>query len=935
MSTSAITSVFNDGVFAEQFERFRQDPASVDETWRQYFRIAESLFGGERAAVAETTKGVGYDIDFLKKVASAAALQQAIRQYGHLAVQIDPLGDPPSGAVELTPEFHGLTEADLAAIPGAALGDDRYDTAADAIKRKRDVYSGRIGLEVWHIEVDEEREWFRRAFRDGVLLRPLDNDEKKAVLRRLMQVDGLERFLHRTYTAAKRFSVEGTDTLVPMLDEIIAECGRAGAREVVIGMAHRGRLNVLTNVMGKPFEVLFSEFEGRHDHADEDATGDVKYHMGYSGVRVVGDREVKLRLVPNPSHLEVVNPVVEGVVRALQRVPGNPRERDELSVVPIAIHGDAAFPGEGIVAETLNISQLNAYRTGGTLHIIVNNQVGFTTDPNEGRSTHYASDLAKGFDMPIFHVNADDAEACIKAVRLACAYRTQFRKDVIIDLVGYRRHGHNEGDEPNFTQPARYARIRQHPTVPQAWAARITGEGVIGESDVAAMEREVMENYARLHAANKEANAHKESHAPWPTPTGGTRRVASTAVDAERLTAINEALLRYPSDFTPNQRLAKVLERRRETMGDAGGIDWGHAEALAFGSLLQDGTSVRLSGQDAERGTFSHRHAVLNDAESGRKYSPLANLEGVRAAFEVHNSALSETAVLGFEYGYSVVADDTLTLWEAQFGDFVNVAQPIIDQFIVADRAKWSQDSAVVMLLPHGYEGQGPEHSSARLERFLQLCAEGNMSVAYCSTPAQYFHLLRRQAMRRPRRPLVCMQPKSLLRLPQAASRLDELVNGNFQPVIDDPAASQHRDDIRRLVFCSGKIYYDLSMAQNRNPNVALVRVEELYPWPQEEILRIMDLYPAIEQVVWAQEEPKNQGAWTYVQPRLRACTGATVGVRYVGRPERASPAEGYADAHQREQARIVSTIMNLGGAPEERNAAQRTHQGTAQGSAH
>lgn len=922
--TAAITSVFNDGIFAEQFERYRHDPASVDETWRQYFRIAESLFGqsdGAASAPPSTTAagGATYDVAFLRKVAAAASLQQAIRNYGHYAVQLDPLGTPPSGAEDLSPEYWGLTEADLQAIPGAALGDDRFATAADAIARKRQVYAGRIGCEVWHLEVDEERDWFQRAFRDGVLTRDLTPDEKKDTLRRLNQVDGLERFIGRAYQGYKRFSVEGTDTLIPMLDEVIRESGRSGAREIVIGMAHRGRLNVLTNVMGKPFETLFAEFEGRHDHVDGNATGDVKYHMGFVGSRDVDGKAVTLRLAPNPSHLEVVNPVIEGMVRALQRVPGRSGERDELAVVPVAIHGDAAFPGEGIVAETLNISTLKAYRTGGTIHIIVNNQVGFTTDPTDARSTHYASDLAKGFEMPIFHVNADDAQACITAVRLACAYRATFKKDVLIDLVGYRRHGHNEGDEPMYTQPTRSAQIRKHPTVPQVWASRLVAEGVITEAEAAEVEQAVSQNYAEIHARFKQSLLSSEKHAPWPAEPVSAPKTVATSVAVEKLKYVNEALLTWPADLKPNPRLAKQLERRRETMGEQGGIEWGHAEALAFGTLLIDGMSVRLTGQDAERGTFSHRHAVLSDSENGRKYAPLANLPGAKGVFEIFNSALSETAVLAFEYGFSTVATDALTLWEAQFGDFVNVAQPIIDQFIVADRAKWGQDSGVVMLLPHGYEGQGPEHSSARLERFLQMCAEGNLTVAYCSTPAQYFHLLRRQALRKSRRPLICMQPKSLLRLPQAASKLEDLSQGGFQSVIDDPIASQHRDDVRRIVFCTGKLYYDMSLAATRNPNVALVRVEELYPWPHEEIVRIMDLYPVIEQVVWAQEEPKNQGAWTYVQPRLRASAGASVGVRYVGRPERASPAEGYMDAHQAEQARIIAMVMDTGEVAAER----------------
>ena len=923
---SAITSVFNDGVFAEQFERYRRDPASVDETWRQYFRIAESLFGGPSASAPASQAAGVVETALLAKVAAAASLQQAIRMYGHYAVQLDPLGSPPPGADELHPEFHGLTDADLAQIPGAALGDDRFATAKDVIERKRRVYSGRIGYEVWHLEVNEERNWFRKAFRDGVITRPLTADEKKQVLRRLNEVDGLERFLGRAYQGYKRFSVEGTDSLIPLLDAMVDALGRAGAHEVVIGMAHRGRLNVLTNVMGKPFEALFAEFEGHHDAADENATGDVKYHMGYMGSRTVDGREVKLRLMPNPSHLEVVNPVIEGVVRALQREPGEPGRRNEHVVVPVAIHGDAAFPGEGIVAETLNISHLNAYRTGGTIHIIVNNQVGFTTDPSDARSTYYASDLAKGFEIPIFHVNADDAEACVIAMRLACAYRATFKKDVLIDLVGYRRHGHNEGDEPMYTQPTRTAAIRKHPTVPQVWASRLVAEGVMTAEDAAHVEQEVSQRYAEIHARFKQSLLGSEKHAPWPAEPAEAPRPVATRVAPERLHFINESLLQWPTDFAANPRLAKQLERRRETMGDQGGIEWGHAEALAFGSLLLDGLSVRLTGQDAERGTFSHRHAVLNDVNSGRKYAPLAHLPGAKGAFEVYNSALSETAIMAFEYGYSVIATDTLTLWEAQFGDFVNVAQPIIDQFIVADRAKWGQDSGLVLLLPHGYEGQGPEHSSARLERFLQLCAEGNMTVAYCSTPAQYFHLLRRQALRKDRRPLVCMQPKSLLRLPQAASRLADLVQGGFQAVIDDPMASQQPDDVRRIVLCSGKLYYDLALSPSRNPHVALVRVEELYPWPHEDIQRVVDRYPALEQVVWAQEEPKNQGAWTYVQPRLRASAGAAVGVRYVGRPERASPAEGFADAHQAEQARIVAMVLDTGEVPEGRPAMTATH---------
>ena len=925
MNAFAQTSIFNDGYIAEQFEQYRRDPGSVDETWRQYFRVAESLFAtgtstssGNGASAApvqsESSASSSVDLTVLQKAAAASALQAAIRNYGHFAVQLDPLGEPPPGAAELTPAFHGITQADLEALPGGVL-DGRFPTAAAAIERKREVYSTRIGYEVWHLSEEAERDWFRLAFREHLITRELSADEKKAVLHRLNQVDGLERFLGRAYVGLRRFSIEGTDMLVPMLDEVINECGRVGAREIVIGMAHRGRLNVLTNVMGKPFEALYAEFEGHHDQPDENTTGDVKYHLGYEGSRIVGDHEVQLFLLPNPSHLEVVNPVVEGVARARQRLPGKPGERDEAAVVPIAIHGDAAFPGEGVVSETLNISRLAGYRTGGTIHIIVNNQVGFTTEPTEARSTHYASDLAKGFEIPIFHVNGDDAQACLQAVRLACAYRAQFKKDVLIDLVGYRRHGHNETDEPSFTQPTLYAKIKAHPTVPQAWAARIVSEGVLTADEARADEKAVFDSYVQMHTHFKAALGSAEKHAPWPTESSPTPRSVHAIVGADLLHAMNDALLTWPANFSPHPRLAKTLERRREAMGEAGGIDWGHAEALAFGSLLKSGVSIRLSGQDAERGTFSHRHAVLSDINTGQRYTPLANLQGANGAFEIYNSALSETAILGFEYGFSTVADDALVLWEAQFGDFVNVAQPIIDQFIVSDRAKWGLDSSVVLLLPHGHEGAGPEHSSARPERFLQLCAERNIMVTYCSTPAQYFHLLRRQALRRPRRPLICLQPKSLLRLPQASSNANELANGQFMAVIDDPTTAINKHEVRKLVFCTGKLYYDLASSPTRSPNVALVRVEELYPWPHEEIARIAESYPALEQVVWAQEEPRNQGAWTFVQPRLRASAGAALGVTYVGRSERASTAEGHKEAHDAEQARIVADIMKVGDA--------------------
>ena len=908
-----VAGAFNDAYIAEVYEQYRRDPASVDESWRQFFRLAERIgAGGEAGATSPTA-----DPGLLRAVAAAGALVQAIRTYGHYAVKVDPLGSPAVDAAELHPEYHGVTESALARVPAEALGFEDGGTAADIIRHLREIYSSNIAVEAEHIADETERIWFRRTLESGELKRTLTADEKKDVLRRLTEVDGLERFLGRAFVGYKRFSIEGTDALVPMIDFAIELAATAGTRSFAVAMAHRGRINVLAHILGKPYETIFAEFEGKHAATNTaSGTGDVKYHLGFEGKRAVAGGEVSITLVPNPSHLEFVNPVLEGVARAKQRVPtAAPGTRDETRVLPICIHGDAAFPAEGVVAETLNLSQLRGFRTDGTLHIIVNNQIGFTTDPADARSTHYASDLAMGFEIPMVHVNADDAEACIAAVRLAIAYRERFGKDFVIDLVGYRRHGHNEGDEPAYTQPGLYATIRKHPSPRLVWADRLVDEGIVTTEDVAAIDREVSATLEGIHGALKGGALDGIDHDAG-SPIEGQEPTIETAVRREQLIALNERLLSWPATFHVFPKLAKQLDRRRQTIEEPQGIDWGHAEALAFASLLTEGVSVRLSGQDAERGTFSHRHAVLHDVQTGEMYSPLQHLPQARGWFEIYNSPLSETAVLGFEYGFSTEADDALVLWEAQFGDFVNVAQPIIDQFIAADRSKWGQDSGVVLLLPHGYEGQGPEHSSARLERFLQLCAESNMRVAYPSTPAQYFHVLRRQARLRPRRPLILMQPKSLLRLPQAGSGLEALSTGTFHPVIDDPRGPQIRDQVRRLVFCTGKLYYDLVQAlAERNGTsqvpVGIVRIEELYPWPHGEVGPVIDRYPAVEEVIWAQEEPKNMGAWMYIAPWLRAATGTVLSVRFVGRPERASPAEGYKAAHDVEQKRIIDAVLD------------------------
>ena len=902
--TAISSSAFNDGYVAEMFEAYRADPTSVDESWRQFFRLA-AQFGG--AAVTGGAAAAGADPDLPRLAAAAASLAQNIRIFGHLAVQLDPLGTSPLGAAELTPEYHKITAADLARVPAVSLGyeDPRFRTAADVIAMLRRRYSSRLALEVMHLPDESERLWFRTMLRDEHFTRQLTADEKVAVLKRLTQVDGLERFIGRAYQGKKRFSIEGTDALVPMLDTAIAEASEHGTKEIVIGMAHRGRLNVLTNVMGKSYAALFAEFEGRHDSASQSDTGDVKYHMGYEGSRALpSGARVDITLVPNPSHLEFANPVINGVARARQRIAGTAGKRDPKSVLTICVHGDAAFIGEGVVAETFNMSRLRAFEVGGTLHIISNNQVGFTTDPIDARSTHYASDLAKGFDVPIVHVNADDAEACVMAVRIAIAYRARFAKDFLIDLVGYRRHGHNETDEPLFTQPELYARIKAHPTPRQVWGARLVRDGVATKADVDAIDadfaRQLEGIFDKVHNATDDAHHEPLPNAPSPAPV-------KTALPAKRLQALNEALLTWPHDLTVNPRLAKTLERRREGLEKS--IDWGHAESLAFGTLIQDGVHVRLTGQDVERGTFSHRQAVLHDANDGHTYTALQHVPNAKASMEIANSPLSETAVMGFEYGFSTAAPDTLVCWEAQFGDFANVAAPIIDQFMVADRAKWQKDSGLVLLLPHGYEGQGPEHSSARLERFLQLCAEDNLTVAYPSTPAQYFHILRRQALRSSRRPMILMQPKSMLRLPDAMSGLADLATGAFQPVIDDSTTTGREKKVTRLVLCTGKIYHEIRAA-NPGAHIAVVRVEELYPWPQQELGALLKRYPNLTEVVWTQEEPKNMGAWTFAEPRLAMTVGTALALRYAGRPDRASPAEGYEASHKADQARIIAEAL-------------------------
>ncbi len=854
----------------------------------------------------------------LQVVARGAALVQAFREHGHQMAKLDPLGSEPPGHPELDPSFFGTTMEELEEIPASIIrprwGDEPL---ARVLRRLEEAYVGSIGYEFEHLEDPEKVRWLWEKVEEGVLTRPLNEEEKKRLLIRLSEVEGLEHFLHRAYLGQKRFSLEGTDMLVPMLDKAIEESAKTGGREIVIGMAHRGRLNVLAHILGVSYREILEGFEGKpvKDTAlsiPRQGTGDVKYHHGANTTfRLRDGSKVNVCLTPNPSHLEFVNPVVEGLARAKQfSGPGKDLPQELDAVIPVLIHGDAAFAAEGIVAETLNLSRLEGYTTGGTLHIIANNQVGFTSEPNEGRSTRYSSDLAKGYDIPVFHVNADDPEACLATVRLAMAYRARFHDDVVIDLIGYRRHGHNEGDEPSYTQPAQYQVINSHATVRSLWAERLAAEGIVSREGAELIQTEVIR---RLREAQDEVR--EEPDEPPPSVEEASPEPphpVDTRVPLDALVRLNHASLQTPEGFTVHPKLARQLQRRAHDFGPDFRMEWAHAETLAFASLLEEDVPIRLSGQDSERGTFSQRHLVLHDAETGEEHIPLEHVGTAR--FEAYNSPLTETAVLGFEYGYEVGTDPDLVLWEAQFGDFVNVAQVIIDQFIAAGRVKWGQTARLTLLLPHGHEGQGPEHTSARLERFLQLAAEDNMSVAYPTTPAQYFHLLRRQALTPIARPLIVMTPKSLLRHPKATSALSELAEGGFHPVLGDSSAGDRQDEITHLALCSGKLYYDLETHPKRSTltHVAIGRVEGLYPFPGEALRELVDSFPNLKRVVWAQEEPTNQGALSYIGPRLRTVVPRSIPLKPVARPDRASPAEGKVKDHLKEQQRIVEEALGL-----------------------
>jgi multifunctional 2-oxoglutarate metabolism enzyme len=858
--------------------------------------------------------------EMLSHVQAATSLVKAHRTHGHLAARLDPLGSEPVGDPALEPATVGLTPDVMERIPAHILRIQVPGaTLAEALPHLRETYCGTIAYEIEHISDHQQRVWLRNRIESGKYRRPLSPEEKKRVLSRLTDAEALETYIHRAFLGAKSFSIEGLDTLIPMLDETFGLAADAGVRDVFMGMAHRGRLNVLAHAVGRPYAEILAEFEGDKDldvvtARPRGGTGDVKYHQGAAGTyRTDEGKEVNVALASNPSHLEYVDPVVEGRARAQQT------ERDEpiakhfpRRALPVLIHGDAAFPGEGVVAETLNLEALDGYSTGGVLHIIANNQIGFTTEPEEARSTRYASDLAKGFDVPIVHVNADDPEACIAAVRLAMAYREEWRRGAVIDLIGYRRLGHNEADEPAYTQPRMYDVIKKHPPVRKIYADHLVAQGILPAEEPVRLLEAAKERLSEAHEQVK----HQEG-----PPTGELhldrrdREETDTSYPVEELLELNRQVFSAPEGFNLHRKLAPQREKRAQVGADDL-VDWGQAEALAFATLLVQGRPLRLTGQDTARGTFSQRHLMLVDAKTGEHYAPIQHLEGAKASFEIHNSPLSEAGALGFEYGYGVQAPETLVMWEAQFGDFVNAAQVAVDQFIVSGLAKWGETSRLTLLLPHGYEGAGPEHSSAREERFLTLAAEGNIRVANVSSTAQYFHLLRRQALVEKIRPLIVFTPKSLLRNQRSFSSVRELAEGTLRRVIDDPTAAERREQVTRLLLCAGRIYYDITGHERYtgNEQVAVARVEVLYPFPRQEIVDLIASYPNLTEIIWVQEEPKNMGARRFMFTRNRERELVPEGVKldYIGREYRASPGEGYPAAHSIEQNRIVSEALTV-----------------------
>jgi 2-oxoglutarate dehydrogenase E1 component len=914
------------------YERFLKDPAAVDPSWARYFRglpatgsdqalhrqIRERLATKlQRTAGAGSAPRHGAAEAASAKQGAVSRLIQIYANRGHLIARLDPLGlQQRSMPYVLDLEYFGLGAADLdteffTGSRNEAIAERA--TLKDILATLKFIYTDTIGAEFAHVSDTDERLWLQDRFQSARIQHRFSVEEKKNILWQLTAAEGLERYLHTKYVGQKRFSLEGADSLIPLLDDLVQQGGKAGIEETIVGMAHRGRLNVLVNLLGKSPKDLFSEFEGHYDLENLRGSGDVKYHKGFSADLKTGSGNVHVALAFNPSHLEIVNAVVEGSVRARQERRGDAKGD---KVLAVQIHGDAAFAGQGVIMETLQLSQARGFYTGGTVHLIVNNQVGFTTsDPRDARSTLYCSDVAKMVEAPIFHVNADDPEAVCFVARFALDYRMRFNKDVVIDLVCYRRHGHNEADEPAATQPVMYQVIRKKPTVRQLYSEKLAADGVLSAADAATM----MDQYRNgLDEGKPQARAAlgligNKYTVDWSEYMGTDwSEPVATAVDMGRLRALGRAITTYPADWSLHPRVLAIMRARERMMAGELALDWGCAESLAYASLLQEGYLVRLTGQDSGRGTFFHRHAVLHDQTTGRRYIPLQHLVSNQPTFTITDSILSEEAVMGFEYGYSTTEPRCLTIWEGQFGDFCNGAQVIIDQFISSGEAKWGRLSGITLFLPHGYEGQGPEHSSARLERFLQLCAEYNIQVCVPSTPAQMFHMLRRQMVRALRKPLIIMTPKSLLRHPLSVSRLEELAAGGFRPVIDeidelDVAA------VTRVVLCSGKVYFDLlkMRREDKANGVAIVRIEQLYPFPSDDYEAIVRKYSNAREIIWCQEEPQNQGGWYQIRHRLQSPLGPQHELLYAGRAGAAAPATGIAALHERQQKNLVSAALH------------------------
>jgi len=900
------------------YEQFQEDPNSVSTEWQNYFNSLSSSdpnspTSANSAAIGANTSS-GLDAAMATKQGSVSRLISTYRAMGHKLAKIDPINEmEQQDASELELKYHGLSDADLDTVfdTGPLRAPDRL-TLREIVAILQANYCGSIGYEYGHLADAKQRRWLRTRLEQPIDHDPFNNKQKTHILNRLTAAEGMERYLHTKYVGQKRFSLEGGESLIPMLDQIIQQGGADGVKEVVIGMAHRGRLNVLVNTLGKAPLNLFSEFEGKHDANELAASGDVKYHQGFSSDVQTKGGPVHLSLAFNPSHLEIVSPVVEGSVRARQE-----RRDDNLgtTVLPISIHGDAAFAGQGVVMETFQMSGCRGYRTGGTVHIVINNQIGFTTShPKDTRSTPYCTEIAKMVGAPIFHVNGDDPEAVVFATHIAMDFRMKFHKDVVIDLVCYRRHGHNESDEPSVTQPAMYKNIKALATTRRLYAQQLIDSGVISADD----EKKMNADYRASMIAGERVVAEfvdiqQGDHTVDWSPYFNTHweHKTNTGFNAKRLDFLAERLLDLPDGFELHARTKKIMQDRAKMKDGELALDWGMAENLAYATLLDENYAVRLSGQDCGRGTFFHRHATLHNTKNKEVHVPLRNIKDKQPDFLVINSLLSEEAVLAFEYGYSCSDPKTMVIWEAQFGDFANGAQVVLDQFISSGEAKWGRLSGLTMFLPHGYEGQGPEHSSARLERYLQLCAQHNMQVCYPSTPAQMFHMIRRQMLRPYRKPLIVMTPKSLLRHKLSTSSLDELHNGEFQTVIPEVDKLTNKN-VKRIVFCTGKVYYDLLEQRRADAikDIAICRVEQLYPFPIKEVVKQLKRYPNADEVVWCQEEPKNQGAWYQIMHHFRACIESRHKVLYAGREASASPAAGYLSVHREQQTGLVNAAL-------------------------